>query len=188
MLLDLLWSFLQVGLFSIGGGLATLPLISGQVVDLHGWLSLGTFSELIAIAEMTPGPIAVNVATFVGMRVAGLPGAVLASVGVVLPGCLIAGLLGRLYARHREQPMIQGVLEGIRPAVVAMIAAGFVTILRSALWQGGMPSLQTTDWIALASFVACLFLLFVWGKKISPALLMLGSGVVGCCLRLLLNG
>lgn len=112
MLLDLCWSFVQVGLFSIGGGLAAIPLISHQVVDIHGWLTMAELTDLIAIAEATPGPIAVNVATFVGARLGGPIAATLATVSVILPGCVIALGLARLYMRYRSLPLLQGVLDG----------------------------------------------------------------------------
>ena len=87
--LELLVSFIQIGLFSIGGGYAAMPLIQHQVVDLHGWLTMTQLGDIIAIAEMTPGPIAINAATFVGIRVGGLPGALVATLGSVLPSCVI---------------------------------------------------------------------------------------------------
>ena len=87
--LQLFLSFLQIGLFSFGGGYAAMPLIQGQVVTLHGWLSMSEFTDLITISQMTPGPIAVNSATFVGMKIAGIPGAVVATAGCILPSCII---------------------------------------------------------------------------------------------------
>lgn len=110
--LELLWSFMQIGLFSVGGGMAAMPLIQNQVVTLHGWLSLTEFTDLITIAEMTPGPIAVNSATFVGMRIAGLPGALVATVGCILPSCIIVSLLAWLFFRYQNLRVIQGILGG----------------------------------------------------------------------------
>ena len=83
--LQLFWSFFQVGLFSVGGGYAAMPLIQEQVVDVHPWLTMVNFADIMAIAEMTPGPIALNAATFVGIRVAGLPGALIATISCILP-------------------------------------------------------------------------------------------------------
>lgn len=185
MVLDLFWSFLQVGLFGVGGGLATLPLISHQVVDLRGWLTLGEFTDLVGIAESTPGPIVVNVATFVGMRLDGPVGAVCATLGAILPGCLIVLVLARLYARYHTLPLLNGLLDGLRPAVVALIAMGGVTLLRSALWGEGAVALASTDVISLVSFCACFIILKKWNPN--PVWVMLGSGVVGCAVRLLLG-
>lgn len=91
--LQLFWSFLQIGLFSFGGGYAAMPLIQGQVVTSHGWLTMSEFTDLITISQMTPGPIAVNSATFVGLKIAGIPGAVVATVGCILPSCIIVTIL-----------------------------------------------------------------------------------------------
>ena len=110
--LELLWSFFQIGLFSFGGGYASLPLIQTQVVDLHGWLNMTEFVDIITISQMTPGPIAINASTFVGMRVAGVGGAAVATIGCVLPSCIIVLLLAFLYYKYRNLSVIQGALSG----------------------------------------------------------------------------
>ena len=97
--LELFWSFFQVGLFSIGGGYAAMSLIQDQVVDIHPWLTMTGFADIMAIAEMTPGPIAVNAATFVGIQVAGLPGALIATIGCIFPSCVIVMALAYVYYR-----------------------------------------------------------------------------------------
>ena len=97
MLLQLFLSFLQIGLFSIGGGYAAIPLIQSQTVDVHQWLTSEQFMDLATIAEMTPGPIFVNSATFVGARLCGIPGALVATLAAVLPSCAIIALLAYLY-------------------------------------------------------------------------------------------
>lgn len=99
--LQLYLSFLQVGLFSVGGGYAAMPLIRSQVVELHPWMTLQEFTNLITIAEMTPGPIAVNCATFVGLRIAQLPGAVIATLGCITPALVLVSLLAWCYRRWR---------------------------------------------------------------------------------------
>ena len=100
--LQLFLSFLQVGMFSIGGGYAAMPLIQSQVVEKYAWLTMSEFTDLITIAEMTPGPIAVNSATFVGIRIAGLPGAVIATFGCIFPSCIIVSLLAYIYYRYKN--------------------------------------------------------------------------------------
>lgn len=127
--LELFWSFFQIGLFSIGGGYAAMPLIQHQVVELHPWLTLEQFSDIITISQMTPGPIAINSATFVGLQLGGLPGALVATAGCVLPSCIIVLTLAYVYYRYRGLSMVQGVLAGLRPAVVAMIASAGVTLV-----------------------------------------------------------
>ena len=109
-LLQLFWSFLQIGLFSFGGGYADMPLIQAQIVTQHGWLGMAEFTDLVTISQMTPGPIAINAATFVGLRVAGVSGALAATVGCMLPSCVLVTLLARLYLRYRKLSLLQGVL------------------------------------------------------------------------------
>ncbi|MFR1171383.1 MAG: chromate transporter, partial [Coprobacillus cateniformis] len=97
--LQLFLSFLQIGAFSFGGGYAAMPLIQNQVVDLHHWLSLSEFTDLVTISQMTPGPIAVNSATFVGIKIAGIPGAIVATLGCILPACIIVTIIAWLYLK-----------------------------------------------------------------------------------------
>ena len=100
--LQLFLSFLQIGAFSFGGGYAALPLIRHQVVEANGWLQLSEFTDLITISQMTPGPIAVNSATFVGIKIAGIPGALIATLGCILPSCIIVTLIASLYLKYRN--------------------------------------------------------------------------------------
>ena len=179
--LQLLWSFLQIGMFSIGGGYAAMPLIQNQVVTVHGWLSMGEFIDLITIAEMTPGPIAVNSATFVGIRIAGLGGAVVATLGCILPSCLICSLLAFVYYRYRELSLLQSVLASLRPAVVALIAAAGLSILRLVVLGEGAG--LSIDWVGLGIFAAAFAVLR--RLKWNPILVMGLCGAAGLCLGLL---
>lgn len=183
--LKLFFSFFQVGLFSFGGGYAALPLIQNQVVDIHGWLTLTELTDLITISQMTPGPIAVNSATFVGMHIAGLPGALVATLGNVLPSFIIVLGLAWLYTRYSKLPLLQGILGGLRPAVVALIASAGLSILVLAVWgTGGFSlSLRSIDFIAAGLFAAALLVLRRW--KPNPIVVMLGCGAVGGALYLL---
>ena len=175
-LLKLFWSFLQIGLFSVGGGYAAMPLIRQQVVLTNAWMTPGEFTDLITIAEMTPGPIAVNSATFVGIRIAGIPGALVATFGCILPSCLIVSLLAAIYRRWRELPVLKSVLACLRPAVVAMIAAAGLSILQLAAFGGAEMSWGTVDLPAVILFAAALTVLR-W-KKRSPILVMVLCGAV----------
>ena len=143
--LQLFWSFFQIGLFSIGGGYAAMPLIQNQVVSIHGWLNMTEFADIVTIAEMTPGPIAINSATFVGTKVAGLAGAIVATVGCVFPSCVIVLTLAFVYYRYRSLSLVQGVLGGLRPAVVAMIASAGLSILLLALFDPDVNLDGVTD-------------------------------------------
>ena len=180
--LQLFWSFIQVGLFSIGGGYAAMPLIQNQVVDIHPWLTMTQFADIMTIAEMTPGPIAINSATFVGIQVAGLPGAIVATIGCVLPSCVIVITLAYLYYRFRGLNIVQGVLAGLRPAVIAMIASAGISLLILAIYgQRALPeNLQSFDGIATVIFLTAFFVLRKW--KCSPLWVMAGSGLAGVLL------
>ena len=131
---ELFLSFLKVGLFSVGGGYAAIPLIQSQVVEGKNWITMSEFTNLVTIAEMTPGPISVNSATFVGTRIAGMPGALAATAGCVLPSCILVTLLAKIYLKYRNLSLLQGVLKSLRPAVIAMIAAAGVSILVTSFW------------------------------------------------------
>lgn len=180
--LELFWSFFQVGLFSIGGGYAAMPLIQDQVVDIHPWLTMTGFADIMAIAEMTPGPIALNAATFVGIQVAGLPGALIATIGCIFPSCVIVMTLAYVYYRFRGLSIVQGVLAGLRPAVIAMIASAGISLMILALYgQRTLPAdLSSFDLMALVIFLAGFFVLRKW--KPSPIKVMAGAAVAGVVL------
>lgn len=180
--LELLWSFFQIGLFSIGGGYAAMPLIQHQVVEIHPWLTMTQFADIITIAEMTPGPIAINSATFVGIQVAGIPGAIVATIGCVLPSCVIVTTLAYVYKRFRDLKMVQGVLAGLRPAVVAMIAsAGISLIILSFYGQQTLPAdFSEINYISVFIFGIGLFVLRKW--KVGPIWVMAGAGAAGVLL------
>ena len=182
--LQLYWAFVQIGLFSIGGGYAALPLIQSQVVEQFGWLSLSEFTDILTIAEMTPGPIALNAATFVGIRMGGIPGALTATLGCILPSCVIVLLLGWFYMRYRTMKGLQGVLRGLRPGVIAMIASVTVSMLLLAVFGSDAWPLDFSrlDFFALGLLLLC-FGMLRW-KKPSPLLVMAGAGLLGALWQL----
>ncbi len=180
--LELLWSFFQIGLFSIGGGYAAMPLIQHQVVDIHSWLTMTQFADIMTIAEMTPGPIAINSATFVGIRVAGIPGAMIATVGCILPSCVIVMILTYIYYRFRGLAIVQGILAGLRPAVVAMIASAGLSLIILSFWgQRSLPAdLSSINYISVLIFGSGLLFLRKW--KVNPICVMASAGVLGILL------
>ena len=134
---------------------------------------------------MTPGPIAVNSATFVGLKIAGIPGAVVATVGCILPSCIIVTILAKLYLRYRSMDMLQGVLHSLRPAVVAMIASAGVQILITAFWGNGIEiSLFGTKWIMILIFAICTLLLR--STKLNPIWVMVLAGVMKLAMSVLI--
>ena len=179
---SLAWSFFRIGLFGFGGGYAILPLIGHEVVEKHHWATQGEFSDMLALSQMTPGPIAINAATFVGLRVAGLSGALAATVGCMLPSCELVTLLARLYLRYRKLSLLQGVLTSLRPAVVAMIASAGVSILVTAFWDEAV-TFAGTNWRLVVIFASSLLLLR--RTKLSPILVMTLAGAANLLLELL---
>ena len=180
--LELFLSFLQIGLFSIGGGYAAMPLIEAQAVTEYGWLSMQEFMDLITIAEMTPGPIAVNSATFVGIRIAGLPGAIVATLGCILPSLFIVSLLSWIYTKYKNLSLLQSVLASLRPAVVALIASAGVKILievvvQEASYAGGGVLKAGINIVGTCLFLAAFYVLRKF--KLNPILVMTLCGVVG---------
>ncbi|MDR0928825.1 MAG: chromate transporter [Oscillospiraceae bacterium] len=177
-------SFLQVGVLCFGGGYASIPLIQAQVVTHHGWLTMDMFADLVTIAEMTPGPIAINSATFVGQRVGGLLGSLVATTGFILPPALIVMALAWLYKRYSDLWVVQGILGGIRPAVVALIASAGLGIFLVALWPNGV----TASWLSDVNiknacvFAAVFFALRKW--KPSPVVVILCTSALGVLLYL----
>lgn len=131
--IQLFLNFLQIGLFSVGGGYAAIPLVQNLIVERQGWITMTEFANLITIAEMTPGPIAVNSATFVGIRIAGLPGAIVATCGCIFPSCIIVSLLAYIYRRYKGGSAMGSILGSLRPAVVALIAGAGLSMLISAV-------------------------------------------------------
>lgn len=184
MLIKLFLSFLKIGLFSFGGGYAALPIIQEEVVNLNNWLSLSEFNDLITISQMTPGPIAINSATFVGSRIAGFPGALAATFGCVLPSAIIVGTISYFYKKYKNLDAMTNVLYFLRPAIVSMILIAGVQILRTAFFDTNAISLANLDYLMVTIFAISLFVMFK--LKIDPIKIMLASGAVYLIISVLL--
>lgn len=187
LLLKLFFAFIQVGLFSVGGGYAAIPLIQEQIVEIYGMMTLEEFSDLITVAEMTPGPISINSATFVGMRLAGVPGVLICSIGCIIPSFCICLTLAHFYYKYRSVSGVQVVLGALRPAVVAMIASAGASILLLGLFQAELRNvvLSNIRWVELGIFAVALFLLRKF--KVNAISIILGSGVIGTVIYALLG-
>lgn len=172
--LQLFLSFLKVGMFSVGGGYAAMPLIQSEAVSGYGWLTMSEFTDLITIAEMTPGPIAVNSATFVGIRVAGGLGAVVATFGCILPSCIIVSILSCIYFKYRNLSFLQSVLNSLRPAVVALIASAGLSILKSVAFSAGKYDIAGLNVEEIVIFITAFIVLRRW--KVNPILVMTVCG------------
>ncbi len=178
-LLTLFWSFFQIGLFSIGGGYAALPLIQNQVVDINGWLTMTEFADVVTLSQMTPGPIAINAASFIGIRMDGIPGAVIATLGCITPSIVLSIILAYVYYRYRGLSTLQGVMNGLRPAVVALITSAGISLVLLAFWKGEAVTadLSKVDLLSVVIFTIALIILRKW--KVSQIAIMIGAGIIG---------
>lgn len=172
--IELFLTFLKIGAFTFGGGYAMLPLIQSEV-ERHGWLTQAEVVDFIAVSESTPGPLAINMATFVGIRTGGVLGAVCATLGVVLPSFVIILIVAKFY----EKFPVDGVMYGLCPAVIGLIGAAFLSVEMTVFFPNG---LQTTVfsgagfWLSLAIFVIGAVLAF---KKLHPIAIIGISAVIG---------
>lgn len=196
--MDFLWLFLEyfkIGLFTIGGGYAMLPMVM-QVVENRGWLSYNDLVNFIGIAESTPGPFAINLATFIGTEVGktsslgifgGFLGAVCATVGVVLPSLIIIILVVKVFDKFSKSTVVGGLLYGIKPVVAGLILSAFVSILALVILPSvNFKDLKNSDFSNFKYISLILFAIFlllsqikIKGKKIHPILLIVFSGIVG---------
>ena len=183
MIWKLFFAFIRVGMFSAGGGYAAIPLIQDQIVNIHHLTTLEQFSDLVTIAEMTPGPISINSSTFVGMHLSGIPGVLICTLGCIIPSFIICLTLAHVYYKYRGFGGLQTVLAALRPAVVSLIGSAGLSILLIGIFKGGVVSPANVQYIETVLFVVCLFLLRKY--KANPIAIILGSGVVGTLLYMI---
>lgn len=176
-------AFLQIGLFSVGGGYTAVALIRDTIVENNAWLTMAEFSDLTSIAEMTPGPIALNAATFVGIRIAGFPGALAAMAGCILPSVAISSLLAFIYYKYKGASSLQSVLKSTRPAVIGLILSAGITLAQYAVFTDGIPKKETLDIINIIIFAISFIVLRK--TKISPIPVILLSGIIYLALSLI---
>ena len=194
LLAQLFWTFFLIGMFTFGGGYAMLSLIQAEVVVNHAWLSESTFTDIVAISQMTPGPIGINCATYVGYDVVtatgaghlmGIVGSLTATLAIMLPSFFIVLLLVRFYTKVKGSPMFEGVMSVIRPAVVGLIGAAAVILMFKIDWSGLTPSLHVVkenfpDWKSWCLFASAFLASFKF--KVNPILLIVLAGVAGLLL------
>lgn len=186
LLLKLFFAFIQVGLFSVGGGYAAIPLIQEQIVNIYKLMTMEEFSDLITVAEMTPGPISINSSTFVGMRLAGVGGVLLCTLGCIIPSFCICLILAHFYYKYRTMKGVQIVLSALRPAVVALIASAGASILMLGLFQTDIFSAGFENF-RIVEFVIFLVSLFLLRKyKANAISIILGSGIAGTLVYVLM--
>ena len=165
---SLVLSFLKIGLFGFGGGYAMLPLVRHEVVDVRQWASTGEFADMVAISQMTPGPVVLNAATYVGFTAEGIFGSMLATFAVCLPPFVIMYAVCRFFISMKDSPRMAGVMSLLRPAVVGLVLAAALVLI---------PPENFVDWKSYVIFVAA-FALTAF-TKLHPIPLLVGSGVLG---------
>lgn len=178
-LLTLFLEFLKIGAFTFGGGYAMLPLVQ-EVVLQQGWITEQQIVDFIAVSESTPGPFAVNISTYIGMRTGGFGGAFMATLGVVLPSFVIILIISKFYAKFCNSSVIKGCMMGLRPAVVAMIAASVISVGISVIQPADLDYVRMakTGFIILAAGIMTY-------KKLHPIIVITVSGVLGVLASLL---
>ena len=180
-LVFLFLEFFKIGLFTIGGGLATLPLLQDAALD-HGWFTLEEFFQMVAVSQSTPGPIGVNMATYVGFRTAGIAGAVTATAGLVAPSVIIIILVAKFFYHFNEHPLVQSAFLGLRPAVTGLIATTafqvlFVAVIPWGLYRETGRVAELFDPARLGIFAAILASYILLKKH--PALYIAAGAVLG---------
>ena len=176
--LELFYTFFTIGLFTFGGGYAMLPLIQQKVVD-NGWLTLEEIVDFVAVSESTPGPFAVNCATYVGTETAGILGAICATLGVVLPSFIIILIVARCYIRFKNSKLVSGAMFALRATVVGLMAGAVFGMLPTVFLSAGVSLSSLTSPEFLCSAVIFITMLVLALKKVSPIILILCSAAAG---------
>ncbi len=184
-LLRLFWEFFKTGLFAVGGGMATLPFLY-DMAEKTGWFTAAQLADMIAVSESTPGPIGVNMATYVGFHTAGIPGAVIATLGLITPEIIIILIIARVLQKFRQNKTVDAAFYGLRPCSVGLIAAAGLLVVKVAMFcfdkyeQSGVFA-DLFNWKALI-LAAVLLILTRWVKplkKLHPIFFILGSALIG---------
>ena len=177
-LIELFLAFLKIGAFTFGGGYAMIAMIQAEA-ERHGWLTQEELVDFVALSESTPGPLAVNMATFAGMRTGGVLGAVIATLGIVLPSFIIILIIAKCFEKYKKSKAVGGIMYGLKPAVVGMIGATFISVSRTVFFPSGISLSvfsSASFWVFLGLFAAAAILAF---KKVHPIKIILLSAVIG---------
>lgn len=184
--LRLFWEFFQTGLFSIGGGLATLPFLS-RMGSTYGWFTSEELANMLAVSESTPGPIGINMATYVGNTVAGVLGGIVATFALVLPSYIVILLVAKVMQRFQNNRFVQSAMSTLRPASVGMVAAAILGVLQSVLvHMDAVEAMQWSGMLAWPNLILFALLLGMYAKfnKLHPVVILAIGAVVGIVLRL----
>ncbi|MEC9485388.1 MAG: chromate transporter [Candidatus Izemoplasma sp.] len=180
-LLRLFLIFFKVGLFTVGGGLAAIPLLQAEVLE-RGWLTQTQFTDMIAVSESTPGPIGVNISTYVGYSQFGIIGSIIATFGIVLPSMMIIMLIAKYVLHYRDSHLVSGIFTGLRPAVTGLIlaAAGSIAMVTLIDIDAFKASRNILDLISIKAWILFFIFLFATNKwKHHPIFYIIIAGVIG---------
>ncbi|MBQ8896113.1 MAG: chromate transporter [Clostridia bacterium] len=175
--LKIFLTFLKIGAFTFGGGYAMLPLMQQEVLN-NGWMSEEQLLNFIAVAESTPGPVAINMATYIGVETGGILGAIIATLGVVLPSFVVILIVARFYAKYKNSFIVKSCLTGLRPVVVGLIASAVVSLGFGVFFPSG-ATLAAFDFGFVSSVVIFGLVVYLAFKKVNPIYLILGSAGMG---------
>lgn len=172
LLIRLYLAFLKIGTFSFGGGYAMLPFIQKEIVEKNNWISMSEFTDIIGISQMTPGPVAINSATFVGYKVSGVLGSVIATLGVITTSFILVTVINKLLDKFKESKVIKAALLGMRPILIALIIYAFFDLAKEA-------------YIDIKSIIITLIIgVILLSKKVHPILVIVIAAVLGVALCL----
>ena len=184
-ILRLWWEFFKIGLFSVGGGMATLPFLY-DISDRTGWFTYDMIADMLAVSESTPGPIGINMATYTGYVTAGIPGSVAATIGVITPGIIIVLLIVAVLDRFRKNKYVEGAFYGLRPASTGLIAAAGILVIQIALLNldfykasGNIADILNYKAVILAAVLLVITRWFKPTKKLHPILFNVVSAADG---------
>lgn len=176
--LELLWTFLKIGAFTFGGGYAMLPLIQEEVIA-HGWMDVKSLIGFVAVSESTPGPFAVNIATYVGAEVGGVFGSFCATLGVVLPSFVIILIVAKFFEKFNKSKIVKVCMSGLKPAVVGLIGAAVISVGETVFVPDGISTAIFTDFSFYAASLTFLFAVFLAFRKVHPIFIICISAVLG---------
>ena len=184
-LLILFLEFFKTGLFAVGGGLATIPFLTEMTTKYPDWFQSVKLTDMIAIAESTPGPIGVNAATYCGYSAAGIPGALVATFSLILPSLIIITIIARAYQKYRQSKIVNDMFSALHPAVTGLIAAACLTVLFSALKISSFQDIGSIDFRCAILFVIMLALTQVkYLAKLHPIVFILAGALIGIIIPL----
>ena len=191
---QLFYTFCQIGAFTFGGGYAMISLIYSEVVERHGWLTAAEFTDIVAVSQMTPGPVGINSATYVGYdvlfnatgsKLLGVCGSLTATIALMIPSFVIMLLIVKFYLKFRSSRLYAGTMDWLKPCVVGLIGAAAIILILKTTWTGGLPTVQVVtenfpdwkSWVLLGGAFAAGY----WGK-VNPIYLILAGAALGLLL------